>query len=267
MNIVQLIRTPKTQLGIFLTIIFLSALFKTPSVKIIELFVVSTLFAVLFDLLFLKIRKVPFFFPRAALVTGTIIALLTAPDLPLYDPILAAALAMFSKNFLRFPRHIFNPAAFGLLVADLIFRHSISWWGVSFQSFSFAQDKQFFAFISSLILLTPFYISTIRLKRYRIQVSFLITLLILNRILNANFLILNSLLDPTILFFTAVMLPEPMTTPNRHIQQIVFGSIVAFLSIALSLPFFYNNQLGFNVIVDPFILALLIGNIIFFKFR
>ncbi len=267
-SFINLLKTPKTQLGIFLALIFITAFLNNPSLKVILVFVISILSVASSDLLFLKLRNIKPFFPSAALVTGSIVGLLTAPSLAWYAPIVIGVIAMFSKNFVRFSnRHVFNPAAFGLLVGYIIFNQNISWWAVSFQQFFPQIGISLRETIFFLVLLSPALVSMIKMKRYRITLSFLIIyLLLINGILNSKFIIPDSFLDPTILFFSLVMLPEPMTSPNNHIKQILFGVVVALLSIFVSSPII-NSQLSILSLVDPLIFSLLLGNLVFFKFR
>ena len=271
-SFINLLKTPKTQLGIFLALIFITAFLNNPSLKVILVFVISILSVASSDLLFLKLRNIKPFFPSAALVTGSIVGLLTGPSLAWYAPIVIGVIAMFSKNFVRFSnRHVFNPAAFGLLVGYIIFNQNISWWAVSFQQFSIfnpsTSSGQVFQFsIPFLILLSPAFVSLIRMKRYRITLSFLAIYILLNQFLNPKSSILNLITDPTILFFSIVMLVEPLTSPNNHIKQILFGVVVALLSIFVSSPII-NSQLSILSLVDPLIFSLLLGNLVFFKFR
>ena len=255
--LINLLRTPKTQIGFLLTLIFITAFFNNPSSKVILIFALSVGSTLLFDLLFLKIRGVKPFFPSAALVSGSIIGLLTSPLANWYIPIVIAALAMFSKNFLRFGnRHVFNPAALGLFAGAVILEIPVSWWAVSFQQFRI-QNPEFIIYF--LILLSPAFVSMVKMKRYRITLSFLITYAVLTQFLNLNSSILNLIPDPTTLFFSTVMLTEPMTSPNNYKKQVIFGAFVGFLALTMSLWNFMT--------IDPFIPALLIGNAVFFKFR
>ncbi len=234
-------KIPKMQIAGFLLLIYLTALwhdFSLSKVSILFLALSSTLIS---DFIFTKLRHQPSFLLSAALVSGLIIALLTDPNLPLYIPILAGILAMFSKNFLRFSgRHIFNPAGFGLILTSFIFQTGVSWWAVSFQTFP--QNLIFF-----LVLLTPAFVSIKKMRRHLTIFSFLLTYGIIFK---------NSFFDPTILFFALVMLPEPMTTPYIKKYQIMFGGVVAIAAFLISSVSF----------ADPLITALLLGNLIFLKF-
>lgn len=256
-SFLNLFKTPKTQIGFFLTLIFITAFINNPSQKILLVFLLSIVSTVTSDLLFVRLRNIQPFFPSAALVTGSIVGLLTSPYLSWYVPIVVGIIAMFSKNFIRFSnRHIFNPAGFGLLVGAIIFGYAISWWAVSWQQFRI-HNSEFIIYF--LILLSPSLISSYRMGRYRITVAFLLTYFVLIFLPNTKYLILNTILDPTILFFSIVMLAEPLTSPNNHMKQILFGVFVALVSILASSPILNS--------LDPLIFSLLLGNIVFFKLR
>lgn len=259
----QFFRIPKIQIILILLLICSTTISQNPIYSTVLLLFFSLASAVLSDFLFLTIRKKQLFFPSAAIVSGLIIALLTAPNLPWYESVIASTLAMFAKNFLRVSeRHIFNPAAIGLFVAAMFFNHNVSWWGVSFQEFTLENIQSILLFG---IILIPFLVSAIRLKKYYIQFAFLsthtIAFVLMNMYFGVSFLLLPPfILDPTTLFFTGVMLTEPMTSPNKPSLQIAFGITVALISILTVLPLFKN-------IADPFIFSLLIGNLLFVKFR
>lgn len=236
-----LLKIPKIQMAIFLFLIFLSAFWYSPSLSKLLTLTLALSSTVISDFMFTKLRRIPPFLLSASLVSGLIIALLVDPNSAWFVPVAAGVLAMFSKNYLRFSgRHIFNPAGFGLLASALIFQTDISWWAVSFQTLP--QNLVFF-----LILLTPAFVSIKKMRRHLTIFSFLIAYGIIFK---------NSFLDPTVLFFALVMLPEPMTTPYIKKYQIIFGVFVSIISFLIS-SFFAG---------DPLIAALLLGNIIFFKF-
>ncbi len=229
-------RTPKMQMVAVLAAIWLTSWLHAGEIKLLLLLFLSLTAAIGSDFLFLKLRGKPLFFPSAAIVSGIIIALLISPDLPWYQILLSGLLAMWSKNYLRVSkRHIFNPAAFGLLVSGIILKQNISWWGVSWQQLAGHP-------LAFIVLLTPFWISAWRVRRYFIQLAFLLILIVFKA----------SPLDPTLLFFAAVMLPEPMTAPAKPTRQLVFGVTVALLSL---IPYF----------PDSLLVALLISNVLFFK--
>lgn len=260
----QYLSTAKIQMGLFLFLIAISALLHYRSLQPVQTIVLALISTIICDLVFMKLRKVPLFFPSAAIVSGLIIGLLVSPKLPWYDVVTTSIVAMSGKNFLRFTnRHIFNPASFGLFLISFLFNHTVSWWGVSFQTIS--KNPQ--SLLLFFILLTPGYVSMIRMKRYRITLSFLFTYVLLlgtfqsyQHILTTKYLLLNTLLDPTTLFFSLVMLPEPMTSPSNRKKQIFFGTFVGIIALL-------SGFIQFIFIPDPFIFALLLGNLIFFRLR
>lgn len=249
----SLLRISKIQIAIFLILIVVSAVLFEKQLLPLATIGLAVLATVSTDMLLIRLRKVEPFLPSAAIVSGIIIGLLSAPTLPWYNTVVAAVAAMAGKNFLRYEnKHIFNPAAFGLFVAGLLFMHSVSWWGVSFQTLHI----NLVSFLFFLILLSPGYVSMIRLRRYKILFSFLISMFLLTEVLRFT----GILFDPTTLFFSLVMLPEPMTTPNNSIRQLLFGAFVAITAILISLT---NSRFT----PDPFITGLLVGNLLFFRFR
>jgi Na+-translocating ferredoxin:NAD+ oxidoreductase RnfD subunit len=260
----QLLKTAKVQMSISLFLIALTAIINSHSYLSILTLLLALATALISDLIFVKLRKVETFFPSAAIVSGLIIGLLTYFQLPWYQVVTTGIIAMISKNFLRLnDRHIFNPAGFGLFITTLIFHQSVSWWGVSLQSLSL-NIVSIFLF---LIVISPGFVSMIRLKRYFIPISFFCTYIFfvsLLRFLQHNFNLITilqvTLLSSIILFFSLVMLPEPMTSPNKPKWQIIYGAFVGMLATLLSLYFP-------NYFPDIFIGALLIGNALAFKFK
>lgn len=260
----NLLRISKMQMAIFLMLIAISAVLFEKRLLPLQMISLAVLTTVSTDMVLIRLRKVEPFLPSAAIVSGLIIGLLSAPTLPWYHTVVASVIAIVGKNFLRFGnRHIFNPAASGLFIAGLLFMHSISWWGVSFQ----ALHIDLVSLLFFLILLSPGYVSMIAMRRYKILISFLglyvllvRTLQLIQPSLNVKNLLLDTVFDPTTLFFSLVMLPEPMTTPNNHSRQLLFG---AFVAIVVTLIGFFHSRF----VPDPFIAGLLIGNLLFFRFR
>lgn len=240
------IRIPKIQMAILLILIAISAVLFGKQPSSLQTIGLAVLTAVSVDMALIRLRRIEPFPPNAAMVSGLIIGLLSAPTLPWYHTVAAAVMAMLGKNFLRYKnRHIFNPAAFGLFMAGLLFMHSVSWWGVSFQT----PQINPVSVLLFLILLSPGYVSMIRLRRYKILVGFLAAQVLLTGSLQPLF-------DPTSLFFGLVILPEPMTSPNNHSRQLLFGVFVASVAAAGG---FIHSGVG----LDPLLTGLLVGNLVF----
>lgn len=219
-------------------------------------------FTVVLDLIFVRLRRIPYFFPYAAVVTGIILSLTLNPSLSWPQILLVAMIAMGTKNFLRFGnRHIFNPAASGLVFGGMILAKNVSWWGVSFQSLNTP--------VLFIILLLPFIVSGYVMKRYLSSIMFFIAynllLLILNRFDLAS---LSSLiLDPRTVFFAIVMLPEPMTSPTMFPRQFLYGLLIAVSTIIVAFTPIGKTLTSFNLLPDGLLPLLLAGNLIFFKFK
>ncbi len=244
-------KIPKIQISLFLFLIFLSSLVFNPSVSPLIGLAIILVVNLGTDYLLLLFRKIEPFLLSGALVSGFVMVLLQDPNSPTYELVLVAALAMFSKNFIRNSEsHIFNPAAFGLFFTSLLFNHNVSWWAVSFQSLT---PFSLIGLIYFLILLSPGYVSLYKMRRFRNTLTFLICYFLFN-LFNRGVVSL----DPTVIFFSLVMLPEPATTPFTPFRQILFGGFVAVAVLLVS---------NFSFLPDPLIFSLLLANLIFFKFK
>lgn len=262
------LRVPKVQLTLTLILIYLTVFRLYPVVQSLYVLILSLGSVVLFDLLFTFIRKRTFFIPFAAIATGLIIALIIDPDAKWYQISMVSGIAMGTKNFIRISnRHIFNPAAIGLFVGGLIFSQYVSWWGVSFQNI---RQFTFLNLALFLILLSPGLVSALRMRRVYSIVTFILTYTILSHILSFTLSIqsiVNKLLDPGILFFSLVMLPEPMTSPVNPKRQVLYAVIVASIAQLIAFSPISSTLTDRGLLPDLFIPALLLGNLLFFKFR
>lgn len=260
-------RIPKVQFLITLFLIFLTALANQPSFEAVRIVTLSLFFTVASDLFFTFLRKRELFVPYAALVTGLIISLTINLRLPWYDILLITSISMGTKNFLRITnRHIFNPAGIGLVVGGILLRQNVSWWGTSSQTILPFGVKHALFF---LVLLLPSLISGYRMRRYGSILSFLITYTLLLLFMNHfNFRVLQTtLFDPTVLFFSIVMLPEPMTSPVKLKKQIPYGIFVAMTAILVSSSFVGAILTSHHLLPDGLLPFLLVGNMVFFELK
>lgn len=263
MNLILIIlKRPKVQVSLTLFLIYFSGFGRIPIDKYFGILIASLISAICFDLLisYLRIRKL--FLPHAAVVSGLIIALLANPNMPLWQIVTICAIAMASKNFIRVSgKHIFNPAGFGLFIGGLIFLQNVAWWGTSFQ---YSSNLNAQTLILNIILLSPLYISAYRMRRHFSIAAFIIVNTILTLFSIGNFsptILLITLLNPTIVFFSIVMLPEPMTSPSKRNLQILFGVTAAVLNFILT-----SNTIAGNIFIpDSLIASLLVANLIFLK--
>lgn len=167
---------------------------------------------------------------------------------------IASFIAITSKYIFAFnKRHIFNPAAISAVVTSILFGYSASWW---------IGDKVMFPFllIGGLLIIR-------KIQRERLLITFIISFLILS----SCFVILSggvfdtlftiwkiTLLESPFPFFVAVMLIEPLTSPARRNEQMIFAIIV---SIFYTLP-----QIGaISLPITPE-MSLIAGNIFSYIF-
>jgi ferredoxin-NADP reductase len=185
-------------------------------------------------------------------ITALILTLIVGP-MPLIPNIgpalLFTALAMGSKYVIAWRRrHIFNPAGFGVFATALLIGQGASWW------------------IGSTIML-PFVILgglfvLVRTKRTNMVISFLTSYIILFFLVGLFrgrdiVLLISQLRDVLLLspliFFSLVMLIEPLTSPAMKKFRVSYAIFTAFILI-LAQTFFSSYPYTLE-------LSLLIGNI------
>ncbi len=181
-------------------------------------------------------------------ITALILALIISPPASFNDLMFlfwASLLATASKYILNIGRkHLFNPAAVAVVLTALCIGASASWWiGNSYLALPAA--------VSSYLIIR-------KIRRQNLVYSFLFTVILMSLgfgiIKGTNlFSILNTLfLHSSLLFFTGVMLTEPLTSPATDNLQFVFGTLVGFLFV----PQFHLGSLYFTPEQ-----ALIIGNL------
>jgi len=220
------------------------AIFSKFSPELVLRFLIITGFTLLIEYLAWRVRKVPNFFPSAGFVTAFIVFLLSEPSTPIYLVLLAPLFAVLQKQFIRpWGNHVFNPAAFGLFVSAF-FGNIVSWWGPNLNVLAFW----------AIILLCG-YISQIYIHHWKITVPFWLTVILISFIRSGSItLALSQLSVGAFIFFSLVMLPEPMTAPNGEANKYIYGVLIGILSFVLArVPF---SQ-------DPLIASLLLGNATF----
>jgi len=160
-----------------------------------------------------------------------------------------AALAAMASKYIIAPnrRHIFNPAAIGIVTAEVVTHHLASWWvGSPFLMPIVA--------VGGLIIL-------FKMKRFTIAGVFLTTYftVLVGGLLLGGFsvagiwsAILVVVLASPLLFFEYIMLIEPHTSPLSRGKGIVYAAVVALLYATPTLPF-----VSFYLAPE---LALLLGN-------
>ncbi len=165
-----------------------------------------------------KIYKVPTNI-ESSLISGLILFLIMSPPKRLEDIIFVFCISIFtslSKFIIAINRkHIFNPVAISVLLGSLIFKIFPSWWIGS------ASMLPFIAVGGFLIIK--------KIRRWDLILGFMIVVLLTISPLRWG----NVLKDTTLIFFAAIMLIEPQTTPPTRLLRIIYGAIIGFL--------FYNQ--------------------------
>ena len=161
--------------------------------------------------------------PTSALLSGTIVAIVLAPETPLVETMWIAGLATASKYLIATRRgHVFNPAALALLVSIPLFATGQSWWG--------AGGDIPWPFI--LLILAGGTLIVDRINKFPLVLSFAgvyfgaFTLLALiepsavAEMFRAPFV-------QSAVFLAVFMLTDPPTSPGRYGEQLWFGALAA----------------------------------------
>lgn len=190
---------------------------------------VAMLTAALLDLLIGIGQQRKRLFPDGGLVTGLIVALVLSSSAPWYVASITTAIALISKHLLKVKRKpIFNPAAFGLLIALYLFSSGQSWWG----AFSELPDW------SLVLLLIAGFLVTDRVNKFPQVLTFLGTyfgLALMMGLLNnglAGDLLRNPFINSA-LFLAFFMLTDPPTSPGPYQGQIIFGLVTALITLGI----------------------------------
>jgi ferredoxin-NADP reductase len=159
-------------------------------------------------------------------ITGLILALIVTPVavndlLGTATLALIAAVAMASKYlFVIGKKHLFNPAAFSVVLSGLVLSVYASWW------------------VAGNIPLLPFIfvgglVMTYKLRRFDLVLAFGITAILVEVFKASNPLagVWAMFLHSTFFFFAFVMLTEPSTMPPTRRLRIAYGILIGVLFV------------------------------------
>lgn len=229
----------KSQFIIFLSCVLLYLTYSNHNLKLVTSAAIAVFTALILDSIILSCKNKKLMVSESAIISGLIIAFVLYSDNPKWIFIVAPVIAVLVKQLLRFQhKHLFNPAASGILAVMLLFHASTQWLGTS----------MWYVFI-------PFGLYFIAIfRKFEVLVGYLVATLILFGIFivvsqKGSLLTVFSYLS---YFFIFVMLIEPKTTPIKTYGKYLFGIGVAVL-------IFVFNLIGFPYDTD--ICALLILNL------
>ncbi|OGY31803.1 MAG: hypothetical protein A3A57_02835 [Candidatus Woykebacteria bacterium RIFCSPLOWO2_01_FULL_41_12] len=241
---------PKDVILISLLIILVPSVFAVDISLVWLQVVVSCSVAIASDITLNFLKKTKFFFPKAGLITGLIIALVLPLSVNPLIALFASLIAILSKQLIRLERHhIFNPATFGLVASGLFFKIPFGWWGDS---------------IPWLVILLGI-VTIIRAKKELQTAGFIVTYVLVQYLFlrtsaSGDLVSLKIALGTIPWFFAFFMVPEPMTSLFPYRLTPLFGFIAALAAINLSLIKFTpisNNSL---------LLGLLLANLVAFGY-
>ena len=210
-------------IGLLIEAIFLSLFgqlsYSTPSI------VFSTLFLLLIswasNIIFAKVYKAPTNV-ESVYITALILALIINPTANVAFLGWAAILATASKYIVTIgKKHIFNPAVFAVAITAIVINQSANWWIGTLPMLPFV-------IIGGILVVR-------KIRRPDMILSFLVFSLL--TIYTFDFLKGISLVSATqkvlfdspLLFFSFVMLTEPLTSPPTKNLQIFYAALVGFL--------------------------------------
>lgn len=184
-------------------------------------------------------------------ITALILALIISPIQGLNDTaffslaVWASIWAIASKYIFAIrKKHIFNPAAFGVVMTALFLGLSATWWvGTTVMTP--------FVLIGGLLLVK-------KIRRFDLVLSFVVTAIVMilgYGLFRGNDVVQTAkqiIFDTPILFFALVMLTEPLTTPPTRMSRVAYGTLTGILYA----PFVYV----YGIFSTPE-LALVVGNI------
>lgn len=184
----------------------------------------------------------------SSIVTALILFLILAPIETVHDAELTVGtvlIAVLSKYIIAYrKKHLFNPAALGLVIMGLFGSGAAFWWTGS-------------VYLFPVVAIVGFLV-TRKIRREVLVLSALGSSLLAGVLLalvtHGNMLdvLMRTLISGPMLFMATIMLTEPATTPPRREEQIIYGTLVGLLS---AVPF----RLG--TLASTPELSLILGNI------
>ncbi len=213
-------KSAKTQFIFFLVCFALFLSFKDRNALFIFATCITVLSSLVVESLFLYFRTKAFQITESSIITGLIIGYVFSSDEAWWKLVLAAALAVASKYLIQIrKKHIFNPAAFGILLATIIFSASTQWKG-TYLWYILLPFGLYFAYKFRKMEILIAY-AAVSLGFFGIQAA-------LQKVP------LTHIFGYFSYFYIFIMVIEPKTTPVKQLGKFLFGALVAGLIFILT---------------------------------
>lgn len=247
--VLRFFRSPKGYLLLVFVVVIAVALLVEGVAKSIGSLEVATATAVVVDLILTYLYAGHVELPSGALLTGLIVGLILSPTEPTVVVAATSTLAIASKYLFRTRwSNVFNPAAFGLVIAGAVFGSAESWWGAS-------PDLPV---VSVVVLLATGFFLADRINKIPMVLAFVGAFYILfsaSAIVGDPSRVAEVFRSPdanAVLFFAFFMLDDPPTSPTRYGDQVLYAVVVGGISFAI------YTVLGVDYYLPA---ALLVGNL------
>jgi len=214
------LKSIKAQLIIFLFCFALFCAIKERSPLFLRPMVIAVISALVFEGMFSYFRNKLFQISESALITGLIVGSVLASDQAWWLIVLACLAAIFSKYFLSIrKKHFFNPAAFGVLFAIILFGAQTQWSGT---------------YLWYVLIPFGFYF-IYKIRKIEVILGYLVvSFLLFGAQALWHKVSLWSIFGYFSYFFIFIMIIEPRTSPVKKLQKYLFGSGVALLIFILT---------------------------------
>ena len=251
MRILKYIRNidPRIIFILFFSGFFFDALVAGSKQKKLVQFIIALIVFLFFECVFSYIRFKKIKISKSSFVSPCgVFALISSPHL--WPFALFSFLASYSKHFLRIKgHHIFNPVTFGFVLVRFYFPEFIdsgasTWSGQEFFIYYF--------WITGTILV-------LWAKRFFISYTFF-SVLLLAHVIGKGIhpsLFVSPFYSPSFFLLCFFMISDPITSPSKITDQIIWGCLIGILAIFLKTKF----------LLSAGVLAIFIGNILFALIR
>lgn len=171
--------------------------------------------------------------PDGAILTGLLVSMVLSPSVPWYVVVSTTGIGLMSKYIFQLRKKpIFNPAAFGLLMALLINSSGQDWWGAlpSLPGWCIV-----FVLVGGAVI-------TRRANKFPQVFAFLGVYLGLFLLMGAFHWgaageIFRVPFINSALFLAFFMVTDPPTSPGKYREQLLFGSVAAIVSVGVNYAF------------------------------